>query len=406
VDSKLRSAIGLYFHLNTPAEERDAARQGIERLAKSQGMTFDAAIAAYCGPASVSAMAESIVSWADVHNDPTIKEMLRKQRAEDDRRACIWADKDRELQGWKAAAHDAAQTVDRLKEEAEDLVEDLGEANAEADRWQKEAQSNEKGGVEIDPANVKITERMRPLNEERVADLVNGFQEAGQLQPILVRAGCVTLIAGRHRLEAAIRLGRKVRAIWVDCDDITARKMEISENLHRAELTVLERAEHINEWRRLTVAHVSQLATPSGGAQPAEAGIRKTAQALGATKDEVSRAAKLDGLTDEAKAAAVAAGLDDNQSALLKVASYADADQVEAVSSPRRPGPRPSRLRSIRLSPSTPRRSTSRPTPRTMFENGLQTSKGFRNSKSESHSGRCHRFESIATTRCNSCSRI
>lgn len=43
------------------------------------------------------------------------------------------------------------------------------------------------------------------------------------------------------------------------------------------------------------------------------------------------RSNKIDGLTEEAKEAARAAGLGDNQSALLKVASYGDADQVGAV---------------------------------------------------------------------------
>jgi hypothetical protein len=45
----------------------------------------------------------------------------------------------------------------------------------------------------------------------------------------------------------------------------------------------------------------------------------------------VERAVKIAGISPEAKEAAKAAGLDDNQSALLKVSSYADEDQVEAV---------------------------------------------------------------------------
>jgi hypothetical protein len=37
-----------------------------------------------------------------------------------------------------------------------------------------------------------------------------------------------------------------------DGDETEARRAEISENLHRAELTVQERADHIAEWVRLT----------------------------------------------------------------------------------------------------------------------------------------------------------
>jgi hypothetical protein len=48
-----------------------------------------------------------------------------------------------------------------------------------------------------------------------------------------------------------------------------ARMWEIAENLRRAELTVIERAEHIEEWRKLTADKGSQVATPvAGGTQP------------------------------------------------------------------------------------------------------------------------------------------
>lgn len=52
-----------------------------------------------------------------------------------------------------------------------------------------------------------------------------------------------------------------------------ARLWEIAENLHRAELTVQERAEHIAEWVRLTGEKVAQLAPPSGGVQPSALSI-------------------------------------------------------------------------------------------------------------------------------------
>lgn len=52
---------------------------------------------------------------------------------------------------------------------------------------------------------------------------------------------------------------------------------------------------------------------------------------MGVGKDEAHRAVKIAGITPEAEEAAREAGLDRNQSALLKVASYAHEDQVEAV---------------------------------------------------------------------------
>lgn len=53
-------------------------------------------------------------------------------------------------------------------------------------------------------------------------------------------------------------------AIWGLSDrsrDDEARMWEIAENLHRADLTVLERDEHIAEWVRLSDVQSSQAAT-------------------------------------------------------------------------------------------------------------------------------------------------
>lgn len=90
---------------------------------------------------------------------------------------------------------------------------------------------------------------------------------------------------------------------------------EISENLHRAELTVLERSDQIARWAELA-SKVLQLATP-GGKQPKESGIRKAARELNKELTEVHRAVKVASLTPEAKQAAQERGLNDNQSALL-----------------------------------------------------------------------------------------
>jgi ParB-like chromosome segregation protein Spo0J len=141
------------------------------------------------------------------------------------------------------------------------------------------------------------------------------------------------LVAGLHRLEAVKQLGLdRIKCIFVEGEDIECRLLEITENLHRSELTVAERAEHIAEWIRLTEAKQvsSQVATKPQGGRP-ESGTRAAARELGVGKDEAHRAVKIASITPAAKEAAKAAGLDDNQSALLKVASYSDDDQVTAV---------------------------------------------------------------------------
>jgi hypothetical protein len=55
--------------------------------------------------------------------------------------------------------------------------------------------------------------------------------------------------------------------VVVDGDEVECRLLEIAENLHRAELTAIERAEHIAERIRLTTRGVPRQldAKPQGG---------------------------------------------------------------------------------------------------------------------------------------------
>jgi ParB-like chromosome segregation protein Spo0J len=194
----------------------------------------------------------------------------------------------------------------------------------------------------------------RPTHADKVRELANSIRRLGlqTLPTVVERDGRYMLIAGRHRVEALRVIGRDpIDVRVVDFDDIEARLWTISENLHRNELNALQRSEHIAEWIRLTEASQSsqvetiesrrddgatvhkvssQVATKPQGGRP-ESGIRAAARELGVGKDEAHRAVKIDGITPAAKEAAYEAGLDRNQSALLKVASYADEDQVEAV---------------------------------------------------------------------------
>jgi ParB family chromosome partitioning protein len=89
---------------------------------------------------------------------------------------------------------------------------------------------------------INISDHHRALNDDKVAALAESMQTVGLLQPILVhdRGNDVPdLIAGRNRLAAAIKLGwDMIDAVMVTGDDIDIRLREITENLHRAELTV------------------------------------------------------------------------------------------------------------------------------------------------------------------------
>ena len=95
----------------------------------------------------------------------------------------------------------------------------------------------------------------RPTNATDVVALVSSIRTIGLQVPLTVveRDGRYLLIAGRHRLEALRVVGEeRVPVRVVDFDDIEARLWTISENLHRTELSALQRAEQVSEFARLT----------------------------------------------------------------------------------------------------------------------------------------------------------
>ncbi|MCO5092642.1 ParB/RepB/Spo0J family partition protein [Bosea sp. (in: a-proteobacteria)] len=194
--------------------------------------------------------------------------------------------------------------------------------------------------------DIFVVGERRPLNEGAVEILMNSISKIGLQTPITVRVdpsildpetgevlGGFAVVAGAHRLEAFRRLGYdRIPAIERDCDEIDARLWEIAENLHRAELTSLERDEQIADWVRLNAKkeEVAQLVPPSGGVQPKDKGFRAAERELGIGRMDASRAVKVASLSEQAKAAAREAGLDDNRTALLRVAR-ADPERQEAV---------------------------------------------------------------------------
>jgi ParB/RepB/Spo0J family partition protein len=169
---------------------------------------------------------------------------------------------------------------------------------------------------EVDPAVVK-----------RLADSIDGV---GLRHPITVRkkGNQYILVAGRHRMEACKKLGREhVLSTIVSMTNAEARMWEIAENLHRAELTVLERREQIAEWMKLKGAQVGQVSGGRGN----KGGISAAAEQLGVTRQEAQRSVQIASITPEAKEAARDAGIDDNQSKLLEVAKEAPERQVARV---------------------------------------------------------------------------
>ena len=176
----------------------------------------------------------------------------------------------------------------------------------------------------------------------KLHDLMQSISVLGLQTPITVRsvqqdAGWGKtrtewhLVTGFHRLEAMKRLGEmKIPCFVMKGDERDARKWEISENLHRAELTPLEYDVQVAEWVRLTEsdAPISGHNVLKKGRGRRKGGISEAARRLpikgkthAAKRKNVERALKVDSILPEAKEAAKAAGLDNNRSKLLKIAA-------------------------------------------------------------------------------------
>jgi len=193
---------------------------------------------------------------------------------------------------------------------------------------------------EIAIADISVPSTKRPLKEETVEQIMTSAPEFG-VGLITVYEDAEThqfvLITGGQRLEAARRLGwTAILANIVDWEPDQRRMWEIVENLHRAELTELERADQFAELTELRERRaqkgqildeadkLSQVETVSKGGRGKKGGIRETARKAGITKDDADRRMKIAGLPDAAKQVARETGLDDNRRALLEAAKAED----------------------------------------------------------------------------------
>lgn len=139
---------------------------------------------------------------------------------------------------------------------------------------------------------------------------------------VWIHDGVIELVAGRHRLEAAKRLGwTRIDAIPMRDGKLDRHLWHYAENLDRVELTALEYAEAMA--KRAKVVKKAARDANSGGRQPNEKGISKAAKALGTSRDDVRRSTRIAAISSDAKKAALEAGLANNEAALLKVAKEA-----------------------------------------------------------------------------------
>lgn len=107
----------------------------------------------------------------------------------------------------------------------------------------------------LDPALIDVPEdRLRAVDPDRVAEMVESFKQTGQLAPIQVRqhGARYVLNIGAHRHAAAVILAPfSLRATLTDGSADKLRLEEIDENLFRAELTPYDRAAFLAERRAI-----------------------------------------------------------------------------------------------------------------------------------------------------------
>lgn len=97
--------------------------------------------------------------------------------------------------------------------------------------------------------------RSRLVNEDHALAIQASIVEHGLLQPIVVRrtpngATPYTLIAGAHRLHAVTLLDEpEIECVVVAAGKVDAILMEVTENLFRNDMTVLDRAQAVLAYR-------------------------------------------------------------------------------------------------------------------------------------------------------------
>ncbi|WP_275790498.1 ParB/RepB/Spo0J family partition protein [Pararhizobium gei] len=200
----------------------------------------------------------------------------------------------------------------------------------------------------VDINVVEIHDRLRAVNDADVKRVAESMASIGQRTPISVRyyearpegfppsdmSDAMVLWTGATRLAAAKLLDwEKIECFVYDGgEDIDARLWEIAENLHRSELTALERDEHVALWVVLNEERISAQVAPKMDRGRPEGGINAASRELGIERTDAQRAVKVASLSDEAKQAAKEAGLEDNRTALLEAAKHTDAAaQVKAL---------------------------------------------------------------------------
>jgi len=187
-------------------------------------------------------------------------------------------------------------------------------------------------------------QRKRTFSEEKTRELADSIKEIGLLQAIVITKDRV-LISGLHRLEACKMLGwQEIDYIEKDYGELERELAEIDENLIRAELTALERGEHLKRRKEIYEAKYPEVkpVTVRGGPgrghktnekiSPVLSFAEATATKLGVTPRTVQQEVQIaTNLAEDVKETIRGTPLEDSKSELLELARKPHDEQRKTV---------------------------------------------------------------------------
>ncbi|MBD8650847.1 ParB N-terminal domain-containing protein [Rhizobium sp. CFBP 13726] len=188
-------------------------------------------------------------------------------------------------------------------------------------------------------SEIVIPERLRAVEEEQALAIAQSIVEHGLINPITVRAtpnakgGKFTLVAGAHRMRAEqINDESEIDAMIVVGDKAEALLIEITENLFRNDLSVLDRAVFVQTYREVWEKEHGTIGAGRPGnranlaqlfADESDAGSfsKHVADRMGLSRRAVEYLNKIaTNLHPDVRSAVRGTAVADNQSALLKIA--------------------------------------------------------------------------------------
>nr|WP_234894685.1 ParB/RepB/Spo0J family partition protein [Agrobacterium vitis] len=209
---------------------------------------------------------------------------------------------------------------------------------------------------------IVVPERLRAVEEDHALAIAQSIVEHGLLNPITVRStraakgGNYTLVAGAHRLRAMVLNDEsEIEAMVVEADKTEAQLLEITENLFRNELSVIDRAIFVQSYRDVweqkygKIDRANNLKQSKGQVAPS-VGNRcnllqlledegacggfstHVAKRMGVSKDVVKRLNRIaQSLSPALRTALRGTPAADNQSLLLKLAKAGPSKQAGIV---------------------------------------------------------------------------